>query len=118
MTVASKWAFCFTVAYCVDPVSYEFEPSLWHQNADIENSRSETCARNWPDVTENQEKLAAETRHHLANWRECRTNVCEPDMPYRDGAGWLGRQDSNLGIAESKSTPFCSNIKAHSEFLA
>jgi hypothetical protein len=29
--------------------------------------------------------------------------------------GWLGRQDSNLGMAESKSTNFPFAIKAHSE---
>jgi hypothetical protein len=29
--------------------------------------------------------------------------------------GWLGRQDSNLGMAESKSGRFDCNINAHSE---
>jgi hypothetical protein len=34
----------------------------------------------------------------LANSRECRAYFCEPDIAYRDGTGWLGRQDSNLCI--------------------
>jgi hypothetical protein len=29
--------------------------------------------------------------------------------------GWLGRQDSNLGMAESKSRYFAGEIKAYSE---
>ena len=33
----------------------------------------------------------------------------------RDRTGWLGRQDSNLGMAESKSDQFAFNIKAHFE---
>ena len=28
---------------------------------------------------------------------------CNPDIAHRDRTGWLGRQDSNLGMAESKS---------------
>src|SRR6266699_2387281 len=33
----------------------------------------------------------------------------------RDRAGWLGRQDSNLGMAESKSTCFAFDFKDHSK---
>ena len=35
----------------------------------------------------------------MANSRECRANFCEPDIAYRDGTGWLGRQDSNLRMS-------------------
>jgi len=35
--------------------------------------------------------------------------------PCRDWSGWLGRQDSNLGMAESKSDQFSFEINAHSE---
>src|SRR5204863_210578 len=52
----------------VEPVLCEFEPSLWHQNTDIENSRSETGARNGRHISENQEKDASETRDRHANW--------------------------------------------------
>jgi hypothetical protein len=31
------------------------------------------------------------------------------------GRSWLGRQDSNLGMAESKSNWFSAHINAHSE---
>jgi hypothetical protein len=33
-------------------------------------------------------------------------------------AMWLGRQDSNLGMAESKSDQFACEINAHSEKIA
>jgi hypothetical protein len=36
-------------------------------------------------------------------------------MAQRDGTGWLGRQDSNLGMAESKSSYFPLFINDHSE---
>ena len=79
----------------VEPVCYKFEPSLCHQNTDIEISRSETGARNGRHITENQEKCAAETPDRDANARESREYFCRPHMPHRDGTGWLGRQDSN-----------------------
>jgi hypothetical protein len=36
----------------------------------------------------------------------------------RDETGWLGREDSNLRMAESKSDRFTNNINAHSEKIA
>jgi hypothetical protein len=39
----------------IEPVSTDFEPSLWHHNADIENWRPETGARNRLDIAENSE---------------------------------------------------------------
>ena len=36
-------------------------------------------------------------------------------MTHRDRTGWLGRQDSNLGMAESKSKWFALFVNAHSE---
>jgi hypothetical protein len=35
--------------------------------------------------------------------------------PQRDRTGWLGRQDSNLGMAESKSTYSAFDFNDHSE---
>src|SRR5262245_24073433 len=102
----------------IQPFSCEFEPSLWNQDTDIENRRPETGARNQPNIAHYRENRVTETRHHLANSRECRGNFCKPDMSQRDGAGWLGRQDSNLGMAESKSDHFSCNINAHCEFSA
>ena len=82
---------------------------------DIENRRPETCAGNWSDVAQNAENCAAEFPRRLANSRVCRAYFCEPDIAYRDGTGWLGRQDSNLGMAESKSKWFALFVNAHSE---
>jgi hypothetical protein len=78
----------------VEPVSYDFEPSLCHQNTDIENSRSETGARNGRHITENQEKCASETRDRHANSRKYRVYFCGPDMCHRDGTGWLSMQSN------------------------
>ena len=39
----------------------------------------------------------------VANIQKCRENFRRIEVRYRDGTGWLGRQDSNLGMAESKS---------------
>jgi hypothetical protein len=36
-------------------------------------------------------------------------------MTYRDGTGLLGREDSNLRMAESKSDYFASSVNAYSE---
>jgi len=36
-------------------------------------------------------------------------------MRHRDCTGWLGREDSNLRMAESKSDLFAFKINAHSE---
>ncbi len=86
----------FEVRRIYEPVSCEFEPSLFDQNLDIEHSRTETGTRHWPDVAQNGEKIASETRHHLANSRECRANSRKQDMPCRDRTGWLVWEDSNL----------------------
>jgi hypothetical protein len=60
-------------------------------------------ARNWSKITKNLENRASETRLRLANSPECRDYFCDADVVHRDRTGWLGRQDSNLGMAESKS---------------
>jgi hypothetical protein len=87
----------------LNTVSREFEPSLWHQNTDIENWRPETGARNWSDGAENRENGASETRHRLANSRKCRAYFCETDMPHKDRTGWLGWSDSNSGIRQEQN---------------
>jgi len=60
-----------------------------------EARRGYAGARNWPDVAQNGEKIASETRHRLHNSRECRANFCQRDMAHRDGTAWLGWEDSN-----------------------
>jgi hypothetical protein len=80
-----------------------FELSLKQQNLDIEKSRPETSAANSSDDGGIPEKCASETLQRPANLRKYRGDFCVPGMPQRDGTGPLGRQDSNLGMAESKS---------------
>jgi hypothetical protein len=41
-------------------------------------------------------------RWSLTMTLECRGNFCKRDMPLKDATGWLGREDSNLRMAESK----------------
>jgi len=52
----------------------------------------------------------AETRSPEPNPRECRRFSHGRISHSRDWSVWLGRQDSNLGMAESKSDQFPSNI--------
>jgi len=47
--------------------------------------------------------------------RECRRFSRTWRSHRRDRTGWLGRQDSNLGMAESKSTCFAFDFRDHSE---
>ena len=73
----------------VEPVSCDFEPSLWRHNTDIENWRPETGVRNWSDVAQNSENSASETRQRLANSRECRASSCASRVVQRDPTpGW------------------------------
>jgi hypothetical protein len=37
------------------------------------------------------------------NCGQCRDYFCKPNMTHKDRTGWLGREDSNLRMAESKS---------------
>src|SRR5262249_11619952 len=49
---------------------------------------------NWQDVARDREKIASETRHLVANSRECRANSCEQDLRCRDRTGWLTMQSA------------------------
>jgi len=49
---------------------------------------------------------------------ECRRFPCNAEQSLRDPTGWLGREDSTLRMAESKSTNFLLCIQAHSEKAA
>src|SRR5262249_13337235 len=48
----------------------------------------------------------AETRSASVKPRESRGNFFGLDIADRDRTGWLGREDSNLRMAESKSAAF------------
>src|SRR5437660_8026208 len=60
------------------------------------SAKSARCARK-------ARKLRLRDRYQRANSRECPGYFCAPDVTSRDCTGWLGREDSNLRMAESKS---------------
>jgi hypothetical protein len=84
-------------------VSTNYELSLVEWISDIENSGLETGRQNSAMGPPSKSISSAGDRHSHANALKCRRFFSHLDVPYRDGTGWLGRQDSNLGMAESKS---------------
>src|SRR6266446_2325134 len=73
------------------------------QIPDIENSCSRDSSRKTPPSVGSPRFSSPKTRPLPANPRECRRFSHTWKSHRRDRAGWLGRQDSNLGMAESKS---------------
>jgi hypothetical protein len=61
----------------------QFEPSLRETYTDIENRRPETVSQNSSVAAENRENYASETSRRLANSREYRTYLCDPEGPQR-----------------------------------
>jgi hypothetical protein len=70
---------------------------------DIENPSAETCTRKLAQWLGELEVFAAETAGADAKSRKLRELSNMAERPMRDWTGWLGRQDSNLGMAKSKS---------------
>lgn len=93
----------------VEPVSTDFEPSLYCPNTDIENWRPETRARNSPAVAENRKNCALETLRCVVKPREYREYSCNQDMPHRDGTG---REDSNSRIQRYAGAP-CARARCN-----
>src|SRR5215204_7108706 len=81
----------------------DFEPGLCHRDSDIENSRPEIRPQNSRSRAAFMKFSDAETSGSRANPRKSRPFCYDLEMTQRDDSGWLGRQDSNLGMAESKS---------------
>src|SRR5262249_19785825 len=59
-----------------------------------------------------------ETASRPVNGAESRASPALIRDNRRDLTAWLGRQDSNLGMAESKSDHFSFEINTHSEKIA
>jgi hypothetical protein len=59
--------------------------------------------------------ILAGDRSVLPNRLILRRDSGRPDIPETGRTGWLGRLDSNQGMAESKSDQFTFKINAHSE---
>jgi hypothetical protein len=87
----------------LEPVSAQTQPvsgGLRTQISDIENSAGRDAPRDsGPSVGETRNS-SAETRLLAANLRKCRLFAKRGDLPARDRGSWLGRQDSNLGMAD------------------
>src|SRR6516162_2821605 len=73
------------------------------QISDIEKSLSRDSTGNLPPLARAAQNSLPETGPVAANLRKCRLFAECGKLFGRDSSGWLGRQDSNLGMAESKS---------------
>ena len=69
----------------------------------LENGEQETGARNLPRKGRNTENYRPETGIRQRNPRECRGFSHTGKYHPGDPTAWLGREDSNLRVAESKS---------------
>ncbi len=95
----------FTLKRFANRVSAEIEPSLWIRDLEIEILRTETRAHYAAPMSRFTEFQVAETRFNNAKSRKTRANLLGLNGASRDRNGWLGREDSNLRMAESKSRP-------------
>src|SRR5258708_6209016 len=101
-----------------EPVSAKTQLVSGHttcQIPDIENSCSRDSSRKTPPSVGSARFSSPKTRPLPANPRECRRFSHTWKSHRRDRTGWLGRQDSNLGMAESKSTYSAFDFKGYSE---
>jgi hypothetical protein len=91
-----------------EPVSAETQPVSGRpliQFPDIEKSSSRDSPRDSRLSVRFLQNSWRETGSFPSNLRKCRHFRRHTKFPWRDPGGWLGRQDSNLGMAESKSAP-------------
>src|SRR5260370_9981400 len=101
-----------------EPVSAKTQPVSGHttcQIPDIENSCSRDSSGKTPPSVGSARFSSPKTRPLPANPRECRRFSNTWKSHRRDRTGWLGRQDSNLGMAESKSTRSAFYFNDHPE---
>ena len=104
-----------------EPVSAKTQPVSGHttcQIPDIENSCSRDSSGKTPPSVGSARFSSPKTRPLPANPRECRRFSHTWKSHRRDRTGWLGRQDSNLGMAESKSICFALYFNDRSEKTA
>jgi len=59
--------------------------------------------------------FTAETDERAAKWRKRGRFLLNTEMAHGDRTGWLGREDSNLRMAESKSADSARKINDRSE---
>jgi hypothetical protein len=92
-----------------EPVSAKTQPVSGHttwQIPDIENSCSRDSSRKTPPSVRSARFSSPKTRPLPANPRECRRFSHTWKSHRRDRTGWLGWEDSNLGMAETNPSTF------------
>ena len=100
----------------IEPASTEFEPSLWHQNTDIEGWRPETGARNWARAEKIADVWVTETWGRRANARECRHYLFGSDIAGRDRTAWL-RTQSDANRSQMPNSLITGKIQGISRIL-
>ena len=85
------------------PVSVTYRTGLGYAETEIGKWRAETAAAKPPVQRRNSRICQPETRARQHNPRECRRFSHTRKSHSGDRTGWLGREDSNLRMAESKS---------------
>jgi hypothetical protein len=89
-----------------EPVSAKTQPvsdRVHSEISDIGNSSSGDSAQKYRAPVRTVGSSSPETGFAAANLRKCRHYSQRRKSVVRDRGGWLGRQDSNQGMAESKS---------------
>ncbi len=87
----------------LEPVSVTYRTGLPHAETEIGKWPAETGAAKPPVQDRKSGNCRPETRAYPPNRRKCRGFFHTRDLHRRDRSGWLGREDSNLRMAESKS---------------
>jgi len=96
-----------------EPVFPHCRTGLLQAETEIGKTRAETGAARPPVRAGNPENPSPETRRLRPNSRKCRGFSYIEKCHRRDRTGWLGREDSNLGIAvdmpdNARALPTCS----------
>src|SRR5260370_41623303 len=100
-------------SFC-EPVFPNCRTGLLHAETEIGKTRAETGAAKPRFVTGNPENPSLETGRLRPNSPKCRWFSHIRKQRRRDRIGWLGREDSNLRMAESKSTYSAFYFQGHS----
>jgi hypothetical protein len=103
--ISSPLKFSFDCGF--ELVSAETQPVSGRSRtkiSDIENSPGRDTPQSSRPSARDARYSSPQTGRLAANLRKRRHFREYPKSLARDRCGWLGRQDSNLGMAESKST--------------
>ena len=87
-----------------EPVSVDYRTSLRHAETEIEKCRPETGGAMSPIFEQVSEFWRAETEIRMPKPRECRQFSHGWKYLTGDWTGWLGKEDSNSQIPETRLT--------------